>query len=165
MQKRVLIGFLILFVAVLGMNGCAPGIPDETNHVEPIEESVVIEALVAEEGFYTSPEEVAEYIHLFGKLPGNYLTKKEARDLGWVSEDGNLWEVTDQMSIGGDRFGNREGLLPQSDGRQWFECDANYTGGYRGAERLVFSNDGLVFYTVNHYESFEEIRRIDDEND
>jgi hypothetical protein len=165
MQKRILIGFLILFLAVLGMNGCASGIPDETNHVEPLEESVAIEALVAEEGFYTSPEEVAEYIQLFGKLPGNYLTKKEARDLGWVSEDGNLWEVTDQMSIGGDRFGNREGLLPKSDDRQWFECDANYTGGYRGAERLVFSNDGLVFYTADHYESFEEIRRIEDEND
>ncbi|MCK9253846.1 MAG: ribonuclease, partial [Clostridiales bacterium] len=75
-------------------------------------------------------------------------------DLGWDASRGNLWEVTDRMSIGGDRFGNREGLLPDQEGRVWYECDVNYNGGYRGAERLVYSNDGLIYYTDDHYQSF-----------
>ncbi len=111
-------------------------------------------AVVAQEGYYSQPEEVAAYIHEFGRLPGNYLTKGEAMDLGWDSEEGNLWEVTDGMSIGGDRFGNYEGLLPEAPGRVWHECDVNYDGGYRGGERLVYSSDGLVYYTEDHYESF-----------
>ena len=59
------------------------------------------------------------------------------------------------MSIGGDRFGNREGLLPDARSRQWYECDVNYEGGYRGAERLLFSNDGLIYYSGDHYGSCE----------
>jgi len=65
--------------------------------------------------------------------------------------------VTDQMCIGGDYFGNYEDLLPDANGRKWNECDVNYSGGYRGAERLVYSNDGLVYYTEDHYESFEKM--------
>lgn len=106
---------------------------------------------------YSSKEQVAEYIHKFKELPPNYLTKKEAGNLGWRSSDGNLWDVTEKASIGGDIFGNREGLLPKKKGRIYYECDINYQGGYRGAERIVFSNDGLIFYTSNHYESFEQL--------
>ena len=127
-----------------------------TNENVP-EESNLLESEIAEDGYYSSPDDVADYLHLYGKLPGNYLTKKEARDLGWVSSDGNLWQVTDKRSIGGDHFGNYEGLLPDADGRKWKECDVNYSGGYRGAERLVFSNDGLIYYTKDHYESFEKM--------
>jgi hypothetical protein len=112
---------------------------------------------IVEDGYYTSPDDVADYLYLYGKLPGNYLTKEEAKDLGWVSTDGNLWEVTDEMSIGGDYFGNYEGLLPEGNGRKWNECDVNYSGGYRGAERLVYSNDGLIYYTEDHYESFKKL--------
>ncbi|SCZ77867.1 ribonuclease domain-containing protein [Acidaminobacter hydrogenoformans] len=112
------------------------------------------ESYVEEGGRYTAPEEVAAYLHLYGELPENFITKRDAGDLGWESNKGNLWEVTDEMSIGGDYFGNREGRLPDKDGRKWFECDVNYEGGYRGAERLVFSNDGLIYYTEDHYESF-----------
>jgi guanyl-specific ribonuclease Sa len=61
------------------------------------------------------------------------------------------------MSIGGDVFGNREGMLPKSDGRKWFECDINYSGGYRGAERIVYSNDGLIYYTNDHYKTFKQL--------
>lgn len=110
---------------------------------------------IEEEGYYTSKEEVSLYLNTFGKLPQNYITKNEARDMGWDSREGNLWDVTDNKSIGGDRFGNREGLLPDIEGRQYYECDINYNGGHRGAERLVFSNDGLIYYTSDHYESFE----------
>lgn len=112
---------------------------------------------IDESGSYTDPYDVAEYIHTYGKLPNNFLTKKEASNLGWKSEEGNLWDVTDEMSIGGDRFGNREGLLPKEEGRIYYECDVNYEGGYRGGERIVFSNDGLIFYTNDHYESFTQL--------
>ena len=112
---------------------------------------------LAEDGSYTSPEDVAEYLHFYGHLPDNFITKHEARDLGWDSQDGNLDEVAPGMSIGGDSFGNREGLLPKADGRKYYECDVNYKGGYRGGERIVYSNDGLIFYTDDHYESFEQL--------
>ncbi len=113
--------------------------------------------LLSEDGRYTAPEDVGLYIHTFGHLPDNYLTKSQAGELGWVSSQGNLWEVTDQMSIGGDRFGNREGLLPKAEGRSWYECDVNYSGGFRGAERILYSSDGLVYYTDDHYESFTRL--------
>lgn len=113
--------------------------------------------LVEEDGVYSTPELVAAYLHTFHRLPSNFITKNEAAKLGWVSSEGNLWDVTDEMSIGGDKFGNYEGLLPKADGRQWYECDVNYYGGYRGAERILYSNDGLIYYTDDHYESFTQL--------
>ncbi len=104
---------------------------------------------------YDDPDHVALYIHLYGELPSNYITKNEARDLGWDSGKGNLWEIVPGASIGGDRFGNREGLLPEKKGRKYYECDVNYEGGYRGGERIVYSSDGLVYYSEDHYENFE----------
>lgn len=129
-----------------------PGAPVSLPELEARLEAA--EAQIHQDGRYTSPKEVAAYLHRFGQLPENFLTKREAGNLGWESNKGNLWDVTDQMSIGGDRFGNREGRLPDQAGRIWYECDVNYQGGYRGAERLVYSNDGLIFYTEDHYESF-----------
>ena len=128
---------------------------DQQDSQEP--QNKQTEVLIDENGTYTDPYLVAEYIHKYNKLPSNYITKNEARELGWESEKGNLWEVTDEMSIGGDIFGNREGLLPKKDGRIYYECDVNYKGGFRGAERIVYSNDGLIFYTNDHYESFTHI--------
>lgn len=115
------------------------------------------ETVPDENGRYTSPEDVALYIHTYNKLPCNYITKNKARELGWDSKAGNLWDVTDEMSIGGDRFGNYEGALPDAKGRSWKECDVNYEGGYRGSERLLYSNDGLIFYTDDHYETFTQL--------
>ncbi len=115
------------------------------------------EVTIDEDGTYTDPYLVAEYIHRYNKLPPDYITKNEARESGWESDKGNLWEVTDKKSIGGDIFGNREGLLPKKEGRIYYECDVNYTGGYRGSERIVYSNDGLIFYTDDHYESFTQL--------
>jgi guanyl-specific ribonuclease Sa len=112
---------------------------------------------IDESGRYSSKEEVAAYINTFDKLPSNYLKKQEAIALGWESNKGNLWEVTDEMSIGGDYFGNREKLLPIKDSRKWFECDINYEGGYRNSERILFSNDGLIFYTDDHYKTFTQL--------
>ncbi len=126
--------------------------PDQT--APPVEETPYV---IAEDGWYDTPEEVAEYIHTYGCLPGNFITKDEARDLGWVSSEGNLWDVAYGMSIGGDKFGNREGLLPDAEGRVWYECDINYQGGFRGSERIVYSNDGLIYFTSDHYESFDRL--------
>mgnify|MGYP002626138904 CR=1 FL=1 len=118
-----------------------------------IPEELQIEELptVTEDGSYTSPAEVATYLHEFGHLPGNYITKAQAKALGWESSKGNLWDVAPGKSIGGDRFGNYEGLLPEG---SYQECDVNYAGGFRGAERLIFGTDGSVYYTSDHYASF-----------
>lgn len=113
------------------------------------------EAPLSEDGVYTSKEEVAGYIALYGHLPDNFITKKEAKALGWVSSKGNLGEVAPGKSIGGDYFGNFEGRLPEKEGRDYHECDVDSDGGYRGAKRIVYSNDGLVYYTEDHYETFE----------
>lgn len=113
-----------------------------------------LEAALDEDGSYTAKDELALYIHTYGHLPANFVTKEEARAAGW--EGGGLDAVLPGMCIGGDRFGNREGLLPESGGRSWTECDVNTLhASSRGAERIVFSNDGLIYYTGNHYDSFE----------
>lgn len=106
----------------------------------------------------TAPQDIADYIFEHGELPDNFITKKEAQELGWDSSKNDVSDVAPGKSIGGDRFGNFEGLLPDAPGRTWYEADANYTGGNRGAERIVFSNDGLVYYTSDHYESFTEMK-------
>ena len=126
---------------------------EETNPTESEVEKLSVE----KDGSYTTPEDVAEYIHTFGTLPNNFITKSEAKALGWDSSKGNLWDVAPGKSIGGDYFGNYEGLLPTEKGRKYTECDVNYEGGYRGSERVIFSNDGLIFYTDDHYESFTQL--------
>ena len=112
---------------------------------------------VEENGNYTSKDDVALYIHTYGKLPLNYITKAKAQEMGWDPEKGNLSDVLPGMSIGGSAFGNYEGNLPRATGRRYFECDIDYEGGYRGAKRLIYSNDGLVFYTEDHYKTFEQL--------
>ncbi len=106
---------------------------------------------------YSDKDHVAWYIHTYGELPPNYITKDEAQDLGWVSSWGNLWEVAPGKSIGGDYFGNYEGKLPTAKGRKYTECDIDFDGSYRNGQRIIFSSDGLVFYTDDHYETFTEI--------
>ena len=110
-------------------------------------------APVTEDGTYSAKEDVALYIHLFGHLPSNFITKDDAEDLGWSG--GGLDRYAPGCSIGGDRFGNREGLLPRKQGRTYTECDIDTMGARsRGAKRIVFSNDGLIYYTEDHYASF-----------
>ena len=116
---------------------------------------------VQEDGWYDSLEEVAVYLDTYGELPDNYLTKREAQALGWESRLGNLWDVADGCSLGGDRFGNYGGLLPED--RRWTECDIDYDGGFRGAKRLVFSGDGLIYYTADHYNTFDEVQVVQEE--
>ncbi len=118
------------------------------------ENSVSGEESLPEDGTYTAKDDVALYIHQYGKLPPNFITKKEAEKLGW--EGGSLEPYAPGKCIGGSRFGNYEGLLPEAEGRVYTECDIDTLGKQkRGAKRIVFSNDGLIYYTEDHYESFE----------
>lgn len=103
---------------------------------------------IDEESFYISKDEVANYIATFHKLPNNYMTKSQAGDIS------SKWTTESLASIGGDSFENRENLLPSASGRSYYEADINYNGVSRGAERIVFSNDGFIFYTEDHYDSF-----------
>lgn len=127
--------------------------PAEKN--EPSEDAAEPEqTAIDEDGEYTSKEDVALYIHTYGKLPQNFIKKNEAKKLGW--EGGSLEPYAPGRSIGGDRFGNYEGLLPEAEGRRYTECDIDTMGrSSRGAKRIVFSNDGLIYYTGDHYKSFE----------
>ena len=102
---------------------------------------------------YDDRDRVALYLHLFGELPPHFITKAAAQKLGWTS--GEVEYYRSGAAIGGDRFGNYEGLLPKKKGRQYYECDIGTVGKKsRGAQRIIFSNDGLVYYTDDHYESF-----------
>ncbi len=120
-----------------------PDAPPEEETAEP-----------SEDGTYSSKDDVAQYIYIYGHLPSNFITKKEAEKLGW--QGGSLDPFAPGKCIGGSHFGNYEGLLPEKEGRTYTECDIDTLGAdKRGAKRIVFSNDGLIYYTEDHYESFE----------
>jgi len=108
-------------------------------------------------GPITDPQGIADYIFKYGKLPDNFITKKEAQALGWDSSYNYVGDVAPGMSIGGDKFGNYEGRLPSKKGRQWYEADCYYQGKKRNAHRILYSNDGLVYYTDDHYETFTQM--------
>ena len=108
--------------------------------------------LIPEDGTYTTKEDVALYIHTYGKLPQNFITKKAAKKLGW--QGGSLEDYAPGKCIGGDYFGNYEGLLPED--KEYHECDIGTLGkSKRGAKRIIYSDDGYIYYTGDHYESFE----------
>lgn len=105
---------------------------------------------------YTDKDHVAAYIHVYKTLPPNYITKGQANKLGWKTK-GTLDKVAPGKSIGGDRFGNYEKILPDKPGRTWKECDIDYVRGNRNAKRICFSNDGLIYYSGSHYRDFERL--------
>lgn len=159
-KKKLPLWAALLLAALYLLFGMNPQVPEAAEPVRPTESMVaettgaLQEDLIDPDGSYTTKEDVALYIHTYGRLPDNFITKNEARDLGW--ESGGLEDYAPGKCIGGDRFGNYEGLLPDAPGRKWTECDIETLGrGSRGAKRIVFSNDGLIYYTDDHYESFE----------
>ena len=111
---------------------------------------------ISEDAAYTDKEHVAAYINEFAKLPHNYITKNEAKKLGWQTKS-TLDKVAPGKSIGGDRYGNYEKKLPDKNGRSWKECDIDYVKGSRNGKRIVFSSDGLIYYTGDHYQSFTKL--------
>ena len=105
----------------------------------------------------SSFQEVGNYIKKHHHLPDNFITKKKAKSMGWEPSRGNLWEVAPGKSIGGDIFRNFEQKVPEKRGRTWFEADINYRGGKRGKDRIIFSNDGLIYKTEDHYRTFRNM--------
>lgn len=151
-NRFIKLGIISLFI--IGLLGFF-FIPHET-HIEPVNNNeTVVEEGIKEDGIYTSKEDVALYIHTYNKLPSNYVTKSEARKMGWVAKEGNLRKVCENCSIGGDIFTNQQKVLPTKKGRTYYECDIGYEGGTRNAYRIVYSNDGLIYYTHDHYNTFE----------
>lgn len=153
-----LLVLLLVFSVLSGCGGAAPDVPSSTaapaaDAVSPGEPDKFSPAALDEGGEYTSAEDVALYLHLYAHLPQNFITKKDARALGW--NGGGLDDYADDKCVGGDRFGNYEGLLPDAPGREYHECDIDTLHAVsRGAKRIVYSNDGLIYYTEDHYESF-----------
>lgn len=166
-MKKQLTAWLLALVMLFSLVGCGTDAPvqDETNLPQqeqqdvqnaPSEDADTPDetAQIDEDGSYTTKDDVALYIHTYGHLPDNFITKKDAQALGWLG--GSLEPYAPDKCIGGSRFGNYEGLLPEADGRTYTECDIDTLGAdSRGAKRIVFSNDGLIYYTEDHYKSFE----------
>ena len=149
MKLKRLLAILFIFSTVIGLVGCGTGLPD-TQAPSPTETRAFT---LNENGVYDSKEDVALYLHLYGHLPDNYITKKEAEALGW--DGGSLEKYAKGKCIGGDRFGNYEGLLPKKSKRIYRECDIDtLKKSSRGAKRIVYSNDGLIYYTDDHYKNF-----------
>ncbi len=173
------IRLLTLLLAVVLLSGCVPAVKTAEPTPQPVpaepsltlitEEPTLIliteepdltpvpatptPSPVTEDGVYDTKDEVALYIHLYGHLPSNYITKKKAGDLGWPG--GSLEPYAPGKCIGGGRFMNYEGLLPEAKGRIYYECDIGTMGARsRGARRIIYSNDGLIYYTGDHYESY-----------
>lgn len=166
-MKKQLTAWLLALVMLFSLVGCGAdvAVQDETNLPQqeqqdvqnaPSEDADMPDetAQIDEDGAYTTKDDVALYIHTYGHLPDNFITKKDAQALGWPS--GSLGPYAPDKCIGGSRFGNYEGLLPEADGRTYTECNIDTLGAdSRGAKRIVFSNDGLIYYTEDHYKSFE----------
>lgn len=126
---------------------------DTSNTADTTDTSPDSSEAIDEDGYYYDKDSVGLYIHTYGKLPPNFITKGEAEALGW--EGGSVERYLEGAAIGGDKFGNREGKLPKKSGRIYYECDIDTDGeNSRGAKRIVFSNDGLIYYTPDHYENF-----------
>ncbi|MCR5791397.1 MAG: ribonuclease [Lachnospiraceae bacterium] len=131
---------LLAVLLLLLLCGFGRGSTDKTRTLDP-------------NGSYTSKEDVSLYLYTYNRLPSNFITKKEAKALGWPG--GSLEEYAPGKCIGGTYFGNYEGKLPEKKGRIYYECDIDTLGAKkRGAKRLIYSNDGLIYYTGDHYETF-----------
>ena len=167
-MKRKLTALLLLLALLLSLTACG----DAAQTIDTVQQAAqTVQELadaqeeetpaIEEDGTYTTKEDVALYIHTYGHLPENFITKKQAQALGW--EGGSLEPYAPGKCIGGSRFGNYEGILPEKDGRTYTECDIDTLGAEkRGGKRIVFSNDGLIYYTEDHYETFELLYGEDD---
>ena len=149
---KKLMSVLLVLLMLLSLSGCSEMMQAFSTLSEAVDDAKEQAQSLPISGSYTTQEDVAKYIYLYGCLPPNFMTKEEARSLGW--EGGSLEPYAPGKCIGGDRFGNYEGLLPED--RDYTECDIDTLGASkRGAKRIVFSEDGLIYYTDSHYESFE----------
>lgn len=155
-MRRKLRALIALLLAGLLLAGCG-GVKPENPGTVPVQKTAETPEETREPGPITEPQAIADWLFEHGELPPNFITKDEAKALGWDNSRNYVSDVAPGMSIGGDRFGNYEGQLPAAKGRKFFGCDCNYTGGKRGSERIIYSNDGHVWYTGDHYGTFTEM--------
>jgi hypothetical protein len=152
-SNHIIILLLVVIIGIMTYNSCSgkmqPNVPkiDSPNTANTNKINKDIDEL-------TKEEVVVSYVEKNKKLPEYYITKKEAREKGWNASDGNLCDILPGRAIGGDIFSNREGKLPAQNGRTWYEADLNYNCGRRNADRILFSNDGMIFVTHDHYQNF-----------
>lgn len=97
------------------------------------------------------------HLKYYGRLPTYYISRGDAYHQGWKPRLGNLSKVAPGKMMYGGIYRNDDGKLPQTSGRIWYEADINYQGGRRNDKRVLFANDGLIFVTYDHYNTFEEI--------
>lgn len=154
---------LLLALLLLLCSACAASVPQTAavRATAPASEATPTPSPVPE-GPITDPQSIADYLFANGCLPENFITKDEAMDLGWDSRTNYVGDVAPGMSIGGDPFGNYEGLLPRAKGRQYYEADCYYEGRKRNRFRIVYAEmngefEGLVYYTEDHYKTFEQM--------
>ncbi|MCL1851593.1 MAG: hypothetical protein FWF88_00975 [Peptococcaceae bacterium] len=150
MNKKYILALLAV-VGIIALCLWLPGLFDQTIDAPENERIDILNSF----------DDVAEYIRQNGRLPANYITKAQATAAGWVASEGNLAEVAPGKSIGGDIYRNAEGALPAAPGRIWYEADINYTSGFRGSDRILYSNDGLIYGTTDHYATFIVIKPED----
>ena len=134
--------FFILASRILSYGGIQVGVNAPSS---------ISDAVHASEHILHPLDETVSYIHAHHALPDYYLTKEAAQAKGWQPSKGNLCDVAPDMMIGGDVFTNSEHLLPSEPSRVWHEADFDYTCGNRNAKRILYSSDGLVYTTTDHY--------------
>ena len=152
-----LVALLMAVVLVLGSCTADTAVTGKKKKNTPTPAVTTTPEVTEEPGPIIEPQRIADYLFEHGELPENFITKQEAKDLGWDSSWNYVSDVAPGMSIGGDYFGNYEGKLPKIKGRKYYECDCWYTGGKRNAYRIIYSNDGHVWYTEDHYNTFTEM--------
>lgn len=156
MFKKVIKIVLAACISLVVLASCSGNVQNNKANVE------ASNFKLDENGSYTSKDDVALYIYTYKKLPSNYITKDEAKKLGWDNTKGNLNKILNGKSIGGDVFGNYEKNLPVVKGRKYYECDIDFDGKKRNAKRIVYADDfdeeiGFIYYTDDHYKTFERL--------
>lgn len=163
MEKRnkLIALFVILLAAVLLLTACGANALETAkkrkNTAAPVITETPAPEVTEEPGPLDEAQRIADYIFEHGELPDNFLTKKEAQALGWQNGCRYVSDAAPGMSIGGDYFGNYEKQLPVVKGRKYYEADCFYQGGPRNEYRIIYSNDGHVWYTEDHYNTFTEL--------
>lgn len=149
MNKKLIIAAILALIATFA------GLRHPTH--QPAQQQASQSAAATDIATLTRQQRVADYLHQHQRLPAYYLTKSAARKLGWEPSQGNLCQTLPGRAIGGDNFSNREKVLPEKAGRRWFEADVNYDCGRRGSDRMLYSSDGMIFVTRDHYRHVEQV--------
>ena len=147
MRRNRLIRFFVVLTAVVLLFSCCTALAAKKNRNRSNESAAALQAA----------QELADYIFEHGELPDGFIRKKDAHALGWDSSYNHVSDVAPDMSIGGDYYGNYEERLPVVRGRKYYEADCYYRGGRRNAYRIIYSNDGHVWFTEDHYNTFVEL--------